>query len=264
MCTVLFLYQVHPRYPLILTANRDEFFERRANGPQILSKCPCSIGGVDLQEQGTWLGANEQGCVVGLTNQRTHRLPDRTLRSRGQLVRDLLQAFSVREIRDRLPDIDPSQYNPFNLFFGDAENLLIAYARPNQEGISVVTLKPGVYGLSNGRIGSPDFPKAVRVQERAREVVTLPWNQLRDALIGIMSDHYLPPIESLPDPPPHSVFTRSWLHKLQAVCIHGNDYGTCSATLIALSKNAVAHYLFASGPPCRTPFEDVTHLLHWW
>lgn len=262
MCTALFLYQVHPQYPLILAANRDEFLKRRAGGPQILTKCPRSVGGVDLQEKGTWLGANEHGFVVGLTNQRTHRLPDRALRSRGQLVRDLLQASSIREIRERLPDIDPSQYNPFNLFFGDAENLLIAYARSNQEGISAVTLESGVYGLSNGRIGSPDFPKALRVQERAREFVTLPWNRLRDALVEILSDHYRPPIESLPEPPPHSIFTRSWLHTLQAVCIHGNDYGTCSATLIALSKKAVAHYLFASGPPCRTPFEDVTQLLH--
>lgn len=262
MCTVLFLYKIHPQYPLILAANRDEFLERRASGPQVLSRCPRSVGGLDLQEKGTWLGANEQGFAVGLTNQRTYRLPDRALQSRGQLVRDLLQASSVEEIRDRLPNIDPSRYNPFNLFFGDAENLLVAYARPNQTGVFATVLEPGVYGLSNGRIGSPEFPKAVRVQERARRVVALPWKQLRDALIEILSDHYRPPLETLPEPPAHSIFTRSWLHHLQAVCIHGNDYGTCSATLIALSKNSVVHYLFAPGPPCRTPFEDVTKLLH--
>jgi len=261
MCTVLLLYRIHSEYPLIIAANRDEFLDRPASEPQILSKHPRSIGGLDLQEKGTWLGANEQGFVVGLTNQRTHRPPDRALQSRGHLVRELLRAPDVKEIRDWLPDIDPTQYNPFNLFFGDAESLVIAYARPNRKEILATELGPGIYGLSNDRIGSLEFPKAVRVQNRAHEVVVLPWNQLKDNLIEILGDHDLPPIESLPEPPEHSIFTRSQLQKLQAVCIHGNDYGTCSATIIALSKENVAHYLFAPGPPCRTPFEEVTQLL---
>lgn len=261
MCTVLFLYRVHPEYPLVLAANRDEFRERPASEPRILSDRPRSIGGLDLQERGTWLGVNELGFTVGLTNQRTHQPPDRSLRSRGRLVRELLQVTSVEEVRDRLLDINPAQYNPFNLFFGNAENLQIAYVRPDQSRFSAVALAPGVYGLSNDRIGSPEFPKAVRVRERALKVVAQPWKRLKDDLIEILGDHEVPPIEALPEPPKHSIFSQSQLQKLQAVCIHGDDYGTCSATIIALSKERVAHYLFAPGLPCQTPFEDVTRLL---
>jgi hypothetical protein len=46
------------------------------------------------------------------------------------------------------------------------------------------------------------------------------------------------------------------------VCVHTERYGTHSSTLLALDPGRVARYLFASGPPCRTTFEDVTDLLH--
>ena len=116
MCTVLLIFRIHIDYPLILAANRDEFLERTASGPRLLSNLPRSIGGLDLREQGTWLGANEQGFIVGLTNQRTYRVPDRSLQSRGQLVRKLLRSNCIDEIQNRLSEVDPTLYNPFNLF----------------------------------------------------------------------------------------------------------------------------------------------------
>jgi uncharacterized protein with NRDE domain len=262
MCIILFLYRVHPEYPLIVAANRDEFYERPAGKPQMLSDDPRSIGGLDLRDKGTWMGANDRGIVVGLTNQRTHQLPDPTLQSRGRVVREALRASSVEEILEPLLTIDPVQYNPFNLLFGDAERLFVAYARRDQARIAIENLHPGVYVLPNDRLGSAEFPKAARVQERAFEVSMQPWTHLRHSLVTILSDHDLLPIDAIPEPPIDSIFTRSWLQRLQAVCIHSESYGTCSSTLIALLKNRVAHYLFAPGPPCQTPFEDVTALLY--
>ncbi|MBN1656175.1 MAG: NRDE family protein [Deltaproteobacteria bacterium] len=261
MCTIALLYRVHLEFPLVVAANRDEFYQRPASRPQLLSSYPHSIGGLDLREQGTWMGANERGLTVGLTNQRTHASPDLSLQSRGRLVRRLLGARSVDEIRSLLLKINPAQYNPFNLFFGDAACLFVAYARHDKKPISLQKLEPGVYALCNDRIGSPEFPKADRVRRRAIEIVSQPWSRLKESLVDILSDHDLPPIEAVPEPPVNSIFTRSQLHRLQAVCIHGEHYGTCSATLIALSKSGVAHYLFADGPPCQTPFTEVTEML---
>jgi hypothetical protein len=51
------------------------------------------------------------------------------------------------------------------------------------------------------------------------------------------------------------------LQRLQALCIHTPTYGTRSATVLALEPGRVAHYLYADGAPCRTPFVEVGGLL---
>jgi uncharacterized protein with NRDE domain len=261
MCTILALFRVNPEFPLVIAANRDEYYERPSSGPRALSGHPRSIGGLDLREGGTWMGASTRGFFIGVTNQRTHQLPDHTLRSRGQAVRQLLGTESVSEVCEQLGRLDPAQYNPFNLLFGDADALYVAYARRDLPRITVEPLPGGIHVLPNDRLCSPDFPRAVRARQLAEEVCEQPWSELRGSLADVLSDHRLPPIEEIPAPPASSIFTREQLQRLQAICIHAEVYGTCSATLMALKGSAVAHYLYAPGPPCQSPFQEVTPLL---
>jgi hypothetical protein len=72
----------------------------------------------------------------------------------------------------------------------------------------------------------------------------------------------LPPLATIEEPPPGMLWTREQLRELQAICIHIEGYGTCSATLMALERERTAHYLYAPGPPCRTAFQEVTRLLY--
>jgi uncharacterized protein with NRDE domain len=261
MCTIVAVNRIHPEFPVIIAANRDELYERPSSGPRLLSRHPRSIGGLDLREEGTWLGANERGLFVGVTNQRTHRLPDPSLRSRGQVVRQLLRAGSAIEVRERLIAIDPAAYNPFNLMFGDAEGLYVAYARPARSRASVEPLERGIYVLPNDRLDSPDFPRASRARRLVEEICEQPWPALANSLAEVLGDHHLPPIDEIAEPPADSIFSRRQLHRLQSICIHADGYGTCSATMIALAVDSVGHYLFADGPPCTTSFRDVTSLL---
>jgi uncharacterized protein with NRDE domain len=261
MCTIIAIFRLHPEYPLVVAANRDEFYERPAGGPAVLSEAPRSIGGIDLQEGGTWLGASERGLFAALTNQRTYSLPDPALRSRGQLVRRALELASPAEIADHLRGLDPSHFNPFNLLFGNSEQLQVAYAHGSGKTIEIEALPPGIHVLANDRIGSPGFPRAERARRAAYRIHDRPWPELVQALISILGDHSLPPLQAVEEPPPGSLLTREQLRELQAVCIHTEGYGTCSATLLALAGERVAHYLFAPGPPCRTAFQDVTRLL---
>jgi uncharacterized protein with NRDE domain len=261
MCTILFLYRVHPLYPVVVAANRDEFYDRPAVGPQVLSKRPRSIGALDLQHRGTWIGANEKGLIVGLTNQRSHRPADRSLRTRGEIVRTLLSTDSVAAMIEQLQKVNPREYNPFNVLFGSARDLYLCYARHERADIAIERAPEGIHALANDNLGSPEFPRATRAEQLATPICRLPWPQLAPALGAILADHQIAPLELVPEPPPESVLNRAQLHQLQVICIHTETYGTRSSTIIALEPSRVAHYLFAPGAPCQTPFEDVTRLL---
>lgn len=261
MCTILAIFGLHPEYPLVIAANRDEFTDRPTQGPTVLTQAPRSVGGVDLREGGSWLGVNEKGVFAALTNQRTYTHPDPGLQSRGQVVRRALGCISPEAIVDQLRGLDATSYNPFNLLFGNADRLYAAYARGSRNAIEIEALAPGIHVLANDRLGSPRFPKA----ERARRAVygnhARPWSELSAVLVSMLSDHTLPPWEAIEQPPPGSRLRREQLRALGAICIHTEGYGTRSAALIAIDRCGVARYLHAPGPPCRTAFEDIIPLL---
>ena len=71
MCLILIAYQTHPKYPLILLANRDEFYSRPTAQASFWSEDPEILGGKDLQAGGTWMGINKSGNIAALTNYRS-------------------------------------------------------------------------------------------------------------------------------------------------------------------------------------------------
>ncbi len=56
MCLILFAYKMHPRYQLVLAANRDEFYDRPTQGLSYWEDVPQVLAGRDLKARGTWLG----------------------------------------------------------------------------------------------------------------------------------------------------------------------------------------------------------------
>ena len=85
--------------------------------------------------------------------------------------------------------------------------------------------------------------------------------ELAPLLRDVVASHERAPLESIAQPPANSPFSRELVCELDAVCIHTPTYGTRSSTIAALAPGRAAHYLFASGPPCTTPFDDFTALL---
>lgn len=92
MCLIVFAWRPGHAQPLIVAANRDEFYDRPAEGPRVLE--PGIVGGRDLRGGGTWLGVNRHGGFVAITNRRA---PERTADSysRGLLA---LEALRCREL----------------------------------------------------------------------------------------------------------------------------------------------------------------------
>src|SRR5689334_13802411 len=117
---------MHPDRPVILAANRDEFYARPARGPGALA--PGIVGGRDELAGGTWLALRVDGAFAAVTNQRTFAPRDAAARSRGELPLALL-ARPVREMAAFAGALDASEYNDGNLMFGSAEGVWVAYLR---------------------------------------------------------------------------------------------------------------------------------------
>lgn len=262
MCTIAVLHGVHPEYPVVVAANRDEAYARAATGPEVLAREPVTVvGGRDVAGGGTWTGVASTGLFVGVTNQRSHRPPDPTRRSRGRVVLEALRTGTVAGVERYLRSLDPGDYNAFNLLYGEAGAFHVAYVRPDPASLELHALAPGIHVLANDRIGSREFPKAERVLALARPLATRPWPELAPGLAALLADHELPPPDRIPAPPPGSFLPAAAYRLLQAICIHTPEYGTRSASIVALVPGGVAHLLAANGPPCTHAFEDVTALL---
>jgi uncharacterized protein with NRDE domain len=161
VCTLIIARNLHPHLPVMLAANRDEFFARATTAPERWSAPPI-VAGRDLKAGGTWLGATDSGFVVGLTNQRAPGAGVTGGRSRGQVVLDALRDATVVGVRAQLEALDPRRINPFNLLYGDATALEVAYAHPDATAVRFETVPPGLHVLPNDVLDSAEFPKVKR------------------------------------------------------------------------------------------------------
>src|SRR3954447_20357315 len=90
MCLLALFYRAVGDAPVVVGANREEFYARGGLPPRLLGGRPAVLAGLDPAAGGTWLGVNEHGLLVALTNRPKSAVPPRP-RSRGLLVRDLLR-----------------------------------------------------------------------------------------------------------------------------------------------------------------------------
>ncbi len=259
MCTIVAMRNVHREFPLVIAANRDEFYRRPAVAPHTLSESPRIIAGQDRDRGGTWMGVSHGGFFVGVTNQRTWKSANGALRSRGEVVLNCLADGSLEAVTERLSRLDARAYNPFNLMFGDVTAMRVAYVRHDAPFVRFEDLGDGVCALANDHLGSPHFPKTERVESRLRDpaLATLSWEALQPHLAAALGDHELPDKDLLEDPPAGALFPKFLARRLQALCVHTPAYGTVSSTLMAFTAQGVARYLYADGHPCESPFSPV-------
>ncbi|MCA9525534.1 MAG: NRDE family protein [Myxococcales bacterium] len=245
MCTFLVGRGTDPRWPLVIAANRDEFYGRRSTGPQVLVDAPRVVGGRDLVAGGTWLGVRPDGFFAGLTNEPRPPGPA-AARSRGEVVLEVLRRGA--DARAWLEALDPADFLPFNLLFGDAAALSVAYGRPG-EAMAFAAVPPGFHVLPNGVLDTPTFPKVARAQALVDGTL--------ESLEAALADAQTP--TGLPPPPPHlpaDVFAA--VHRL---CVRTPLYGTVSASSVALVPGGVARYRYAPGAPDEVSFLDHTALV---
>ncbi len=246
MCTLIVIHRRVPGVPLVVAANRDEFYDRPAAAPAHL---PHPAGGVilaprDLRAGGTWLGLNQSSVLAALTN-RPNPTPDSSLRSRGLLVLDALGFESASEAATAFESLKPDQYNPFNLLVADASDAFTVVCHGGR--IRVEALEEGVHVVGNADPSDAEHPKTRRILDEARAVAELPGGQVLDGLGQLCRSHDCDRDASGP---------------LGATCVHHDGYGTRSSILLQLCEDPErSEFHHADGAPCAHPYKDSTPLL---
>lgn len=248
MCTLAIYFQCDAHYPLIIAANRDEFYTRPSLPPASLSRQPWVVGGKDMTAGGTWLGVNGCHMVAGLLNRRTAAPPDPTRRSRGLLCLDVLRQRSPQEVLRRLHDCDLQAFNPFNLLVASPA---AAFVLSNVSGAFDLTrLDPGLHLLTNLAVNDttcPRIAKSYTLFEAARRVLEAEGlDAFRHELRAVLADHATP-LDPRDDGSPNNL------------CMHGEAFGTRSSSLVVYCARGGGRFRFwhADGPPCRTPYVEI-------
>lgn len=228
MCILFIAIEQHQDYPLIIAANRDEFYTRPTDESGFWREHQNLLSGIDKVAGGTWMGVTKEGFLSALTNVRDPQRIDPDARSRGELVSNfLLHPVENQQYLSTLSESKAS-YNGYNLLFGHWQDMWVY----NNHTEKTEKLLPGVYGLSNASLNSP-WPKINRGvtnlknycgENRPIDPAKL-FSLLRDDTVA--SDDLLPktgvPIE--------------WERKLSSIFITSKGYGTRSSTLLLIDKN---------------------------
>ncbi|MFP6627545.1 MAG: NRDE family protein [Myxococcota bacterium] len=242
MCTLIAIHRRVQGAPLIVAANRDEYFDRPAEGPRVrdVHGAPGQriLAPRDLRAGGTWLGMNAEGVFAAVTNLREPN-PDPHRRSRGLLVMDSLLEPTAARAADWLKTLSEGEYNPFHCFVADRDRAFHTVYRnaPRQR-----ELEPGVHVIGNVDANEEPAPKADRIREQVEGSVGLSREQVWEDLAGVCRQHDT--------------------GDLGDICVHLGAYGTRSSALLMITDEGTGSRLaFSDGPPCENEYEDHSTLL---
>jgi uncharacterized protein with NRDE domain len=223
MCLITFAHHAHPDFPLLVAANRDEYYSRPTAGLHFWDQPPGLAAGKDLQGGGTWMGITREGRFAAITNHRNPPTTPASPRSRGLLTLDFLDGSThpgdyLAGLAERA-----GEYAGFNLVVGDTEEL---WYFSNIQG-QVKRLPAGVFSLSNGLLDS-DWPKQRDAEQRLSRL--LEGRVDHDGLERTVSNRLPAPDDSLPDTGIGLALERS----LSSQFIVLSEYGTRATTTLSV------------------------------
>jgi uncharacterized protein with NRDE domain len=231
MCLALLALDAHPRYSLVIAANRDEYHARPT--------APAAwwdegwLAGRDLKAGGTWLGVTRDGRFALLTNIRDPSSHDPAAPSRGSLVPAVLSdasgiAASLERVRHA-----GARHNGYNLLAGTQGGAVWMSNRSPE----AKALERGIYGLSNALLDSP-WPKLMRTKAALAQ-----WLARGEAdpepLFTALADRAFAADTELPS----TGVAREWEKRLSAPFIVSETYGTRSSTVLTIDRDGAAFFV---------------------
>lgn len=190
MCLIAFNWYQHPKYKLILVANRDEYYDRPTTS---LHQWESGIiAGRDLKAGGTWMGFHPEGKFAALTNVRDMENDCKSALSRGDLVKDFLTGeLDPYQYLKRVKK-KQSEYNGFNIMVAEGAEMYV-FSNYGQ-GITQVT--PGLHGVSNALMDTP-WPKVQTAKADLGGLLEKP-SLAPDHLLDLLQSRTLAEMDQLP------------------------------------------------------------------
>ena len=233
MCLIAFAYQSHPAYPLIIIANRAEFYERPTAAAAFWADAPTILAGRDLKMNGSWMGISTCGRFAAITNYRDPNRPESGDLSRGEIVQDFLNSKQTSSVFIEALRKKKDLYGGFNVLLYDGEELHHYNNVFDEHNI----VPPGVHSVSNATLNTawPKVTFAKDVLQTAIENDTLEMT----SLIPLLANDQIAPDEALPD-------TGVGIHlerALSAAFVKLPNYGTRCTTAITFQQNGMIQLL---------------------
>ena len=232
MCILFLAINQHPDHPLIICANRDEFYKRPTLGAHFWPNKPHLLAGKDLQAGGSWLGVNTHQQFAAITNIRTGSKQSPAKKSRGELVTLALEPNSFIDINWLKQHSD--EYNPFNLIYGSLNQLNCYNSLLKQQ----TSLTSGFHAISNGSLDDI-WPKMAKGESRLEKIVSSTQTINSDELFAILKDSTQADDSQLPN----TGVPLEWERKLSSIFINSPEYGTRSSCIILQNKHDVIEFI---------------------
>jgi len=230
MCLALVALNAHPRYRLLIAANRDEFHVRAAEAARWWPEGV--LAGRDRVGGGTWFGVTRKGRWALVTNYREGVPRDPAAPSRGELVGLALgDATPPLACAARLA-IDGSRYHGYNLLLGEAP----AAAYTSNRASGAMALGSGIHGLSNHLLETP-WPKLLRAKARLADALSGQAEPI-EAAFELLADRERAPAASLPS----TGVSLEWERLLSSAFIVHPDYGTRCSTVLAIDGEGCGRF----------------------
>ncbi|MCG8583992.1 MAG: NRDE family protein [Pirellulales bacterium] len=240
MCLLAIQFDPAEDSPILVMATREEFYDRPSTPPAIHSGRPRVLCPTDDRAGGTWIGVNQKGVFVAVTN-RKRRNPPAAPISRGLLCRQLLECWSAEDALSLAEkELRTGNYDGANFVIADLDQAGVIYG---DEMVDRIPLEAGLHFITDGNLNNPRDER----QGLARRLLTLQQLDTAVAFLAVASN---------------VCARRSIGPNRPEIVMRGKDRGTVSATLIAVGKKPRdAVFQYAPGPPDETSFEDYSPLM---
>ena len=227
MCLIAFAWRSHPRYRLVVAANRDEYFGRPAAPAGFWDDHSNVLAGRDLEAGGTWLGITLGGRFAALTNYRNPADKKIGAPSRRALVADFLTGRTSSQEYAQLVERRAADYNGFSLLVGDVASMFFF----SNHGERTTRVAPGVHGLSNHLLDTP-WPKVEKAKAGFAALLDGPFDS--EAAFGLLNDTERAPGGDLPSTGV-SLELEERLSAIRILAVGG--YGTRCSTALCFSQD---------------------------
>lgn len=218
MCLIAIAHLVSARWPLVIAANRDEFFDRPARAAHWWDNAPDVLGGRDVRAGGSWLAVTRGGRFAMVTNVRPSGPAEAGpyTPSRGALVADFVRGGVAPLVYAE--SVERERYAGFHLVAGEVGGV-VAHVSSD---MAARALEPGIFAVSNAP-AAIDWPKIAFAREAMASALAS--DNIEEDLMRFLTTPRGAPVES-------EVF----------VSIPEMRYGTRASTVVVASADGTIDF----------------------